>query len=196
MHFRRLASLFLGAWLCGSFFMTWVATQNFRMVDEVLATPSPGAAADIAFLGKEPARMFLRHLVSEQNRHFFQTWELAQLALGTLLLICLFFGVDGRPSLMILTILMMCCVSLMHWWLTPEIVRIGRQIDFIPASTASALRDRFWSFHTAYSTTEVLKLMLGFALLVGLLRRSRRRGRRIDSDLDFIDHPDHGHVDR
>src|SRR6266581_5531560 len=75
----------LGAWIAGSLFMILVATQNFRSVELLLASPA-GAAAQIDRMGHDEARAFLRYQVSEQNRWYFETWEKIQLALGLALL--------------------------------------------------------------------------------------------------------------
>src|SRR5260370_22789189 len=75
----------LGAWIAGSLFMILVATQNFRSVELLLASPA-GAAAQIDRMGHEEAKAFLRYQVSEQNCWYFETWEKIQLALGLALL--------------------------------------------------------------------------------------------------------------
>ena len=81
----------LGGWIAGSLFMILVATQNFRSVDRLLASPA-GAAASIERMGREEARTFLRYQVSEQNRWYFETWGLMETALGAALLLVLLFG--------------------------------------------------------------------------------------------------------
>ena len=86
MHTRRLSSLLLGAWLAGSLFMWMVATQNFRSVDRLLESPSPQASTQFDKLGRDGARTLLRYHVGEQNRWYFETWELAQIVVGALLI--------------------------------------------------------------------------------------------------------------
>ena len=39
MRDKTIAALLLGAWLAGTLFMWSVATQNFRLVDRLLASP-------------------------------------------------------------------------------------------------------------------------------------------------------------
>jgi len=62
----------------------------------------------------------------------------------------------------------------MHFFLTPEITRLGRAIDFVPPGTSSADRTRFWTLHGAYSGSELVKLGLGLVLEVLLVRRRNR----------------------
>lgn len=196
MHYRRLASLLLGAWLCGSLFLVAVATRNFGAVDEMLSAPGPEAAKQIQKIGKEQARMLLRHQASLQNLGVFENWERAQLALGFLLLLALFFGVESRPSALVFTLIMSAAVVFQHWLLTPEIAALGGLIEFIPSTVSAIERTRFWNYHTAYSITELVKLGLGLLLALGLLKRRRRSVRQLDSEIDTVDHADHGHVDR
>jgi hypothetical protein len=175
MHFRRFAALLLGVWLGGSVFMDLVATQNFRSVDRLLAAPSPKAAEQIQELGgRDAARAFLRYHVSEQNRWYFETWERVQLGLGLALLLVLLFGTTPDKLMLVLALLMLAIIIVMHFFLTPTITALGRAIDFIPPGTPSLERSRFWTFHGAYSGSELLKLGIGIALAVRLLRRRQR----------------------
>ena len=156
----------LGGWLAGSLFMILVATQNFRSVDRLLSAPA-GAAAQIERMGRDEARAFLRYQVSEQNRWYFETWEKIQLALGLALLAVTLR--QGRLSLALATV-MFALLLAQRFWITPEIVRIGRLIDFAPQAPE---RQTFWMFHNAYSGVELAKLALGFALSSRLLLRSK-----------------------
>jgi hypothetical protein len=156
----------LGGWIAGSLFMILVATQNFRSVDRLLASPA-GATAQIEKIGREEARVFLRYQVSEQNRWYFETWEKIQLALGLTLLAVTFR--QDRISLA-LAVAMFTLLLAQRLWITPEIVRIGRLIDFAPQTPE---RQTFWMFHNAYSGIELAKLALGFFLSTRLIFRSK-----------------------
>ncbi len=175
MHTRRLSSLLLGAWLAGSLFMWMVATQNFRSVDRLLESPSPQASAQFDKLGRDGARTLLRYHVGEQNRWYFETWELAQFAVGALLIAAQLFGPARDRIVLAMAALMFAAVLVEHWYLTPEIVRLGRLMDFAAPGQIAAERSHFWTLHGAYSGIEVLKLVLGIALAAKLVVRSRRR---------------------
>ncbi len=141
--------------------MILVATQNFRSVDRLLAEPGT-AAGRIEQMGRDEARTFLRYQVSEQNRWYFETWEKIQLALGGVLLVVVFTGLPEQRVLALLVTAMVALLALERFYLTPEIVRLGRLIDFAPQ--ASQERELFWRFHGAYSAVELTKLALGFFL--------------------------------
>ena len=96
MRHTRIAAFLLGAWLLGTLFMIFVATQNFETVDRVMKSPPPEAYKMILALGNDSARQLLRYTAGEENRFFFENWELAQLVLGVLLTGLLTFGVESR----------------------------------------------------------------------------------------------------
>jgi hypothetical protein len=172
LHFCRLAVLLLGAWLGGCVFMDLVATGNFRSVDRLLAAPSPQAAERIqAMGGREAARAFLRYQVSEQNRWYFETWECQQIALGAVLFLVLLFGAAADRVTLLLVLLMLAMVLAMRFFLTPEIIRLGRAIDFAAPGRPEPNRTRFWEFHGAYSAGELLKLGLAIVLAARLTLR-------------------------
>ena len=116
-----------------------------------------------------PARLFLRHLASDQNRNCFLGWEQVQLVLGLLLLVILFFGTDARPPILLAVLLMTLVVALMHWLMTPEIIKLGRAIEFVPDAKDSVERSRFWGFHTAYATIDVVKTVLASLVAIRLV---------------------------
>lgn len=196
MHFRRLASFLLGAWLMGSVFMDVVATQNFRSVDLLLADPSLGASAQIREMGPDQARVFLRHHAAEQNRAYFELWERVQLALGLVLFLVLLFGSAPSKLSLGLCVAMFVVVLAARLLLTPEIAKLGRSTDFVLDTTSSPERSRFRTFHGAYSGLELAKLGIGLTLTATLLFRGRRDRKRFSREVDRIDKADNGRVDR
>jgi len=155
--------------------MDMVATQNFRSVDRLLAAPPAQLAERIQALGgRDLARVFLRYQAAELNRSYFDNWERAQIVLGAALFLVLLFGSPPNRLMLLLTLLMLGIVLGMHFYLTPEITRLGRVIDFVSPGTPSTERTRFWTFHGAYSACELVKFGLGTLLAVLLVRRRRR----------------------
>jgi hypothetical protein len=80
--------------------------------------------------GHDLARAFLRYQASELNRSYFDNWG-AQIVLGAVLFLVLLFGSPPNRLMLLLTMLMLALVLLMHFYLTPEITRLGRVIDFV-----------------------------------------------------------------
>src|ERR1700704_1665286 len=173
MRHTRIAAFLLGAWLLGTLFMIFVATQNFETVDRVMKSPPPEAYKMILALGNDSARMLLRYTAGEENRFFFENWELAQLVLGALLTGLLIFGVESRMlagfsgAMLILTIFE-------HFKITPEMAWLGRSFDFLPWTAESLSRDQFWKLHGAYAAIEIVKMLLA-VVIAGFLFQMRQR---------------------
>jgi hypothetical protein len=187
MHHFRIAAFLLGCWLLGSLFITFVATDNFHIVDAVLSSPPPEASKMIQTLGDQHARQLLRYLAGEENRGFFQDWELAQLALGTALVGFLLFGIEKR-LLAVLAGAMLILTLFQHFKITPELDWTGRSIDFAPAE--SQARDQFWKLHGIYSGIEVVKMLLAVTT-AGFLFPMRRRRSRQRVEIDPVDYANH-----
>jgi len=185
MHFRRFACFLLGLWLGGGLFMDMVVTQNFRSVDRLLAKPAPPAAQQLDKLGPDAARVLLRHQVSEQNRWYFETWGVIETAIGATLLLILLFGSTEKNFSVLLALVMLLIAILQRFALTPQMVVLGRIIDWIPVDQASAERSRFWMLHNAFVGLELLNWALGLFLTAKLLFRGRRRG--IDRDAELLE---------
>ena len=177
MHSRRLASLLIGAWLAASIFMDFAAIQNFRSVDRFLNAPGPLAAQQLQQMGgKASARVLLRNQAAEVNRFLFEQWEHAELALGIVLIMVFIFGHGDVPQAsLILAALMLCVVAVDRFFLTGEITRLGRLLDYpnTPGADAAA----FWRLHGLYSGLELLKLALGLGLAGTLVIRHRDKTR-------------------
>ena len=170
MHLTRIATLLLGVWLGGCLFMDTVATQNFRSVDRMLSAPTAQMKERIQALGgHDAARALLRYQASEQNRQYFATWESTQIGLGLLLILMLVVAGQRDRVTLWLAALMLGVVLLMHFFLTPEIIRLGRAMDFTPEGRPSGESTRFWILHGVYSALELIKLGWGLALGVWLV---------------------------
>jgi hypothetical protein len=65
---------------------------------------------------------------------------------------------------------MLAIVVLMLVYLTPAIVSLGRELDFVPREPAPPGMSRFWVLHAAYTSLEMLKLAVGL-IVAGLIAR-------------------------
>ena len=166
MH-HRIAAFLLGAWILGSLFMMFVATQNFRTVDRVLTSAPP---AMIQAIGNEQVRFLLRYMAGQENQLFFVTWEFAQIALSATLAGLLFFGIGNRV-LATLAGGLFLLTAVQRFWVTPEMISLAGQLD------TSALASRFSGLHALYGGIEVLKLLIALASACILLPNWRARSR-------------------
>ena len=169
---RRWSLVVMGAWLMGSICMSVVATENFYTVDRLLAAPGKPAFADLVQkLGQPAARELLRYLSSELNRLYFQMWNVAQIVLGVAAL-WLLAGFRKQDPAGKLVGAMLAIVVLMLVYLTPAIVSLGRELDFVPRDPAPPGMSRFWVLHAAYTSLEMLKLAVGLLVAGLIVRRS------------------------
>jgi hypothetical protein len=171
MHSHRIAAFLAGCLILGSSFMIFVATQNFGTVDRVLAAPPQEAAQMFQTLGPDNARLLLRYLAGEENRLFFTSWELVEIALGVLLTAVLLLSVKSR-LLAGITGAALIIVLFQHFRVTPEMIALGRLIDF-GGGSGSAAYSQFWRLHGLYGVLEVVKLVL-LVVVAGILLFTRR----------------------
>lgn len=173
MLWRSLAVWLLGIWIGCSLFMVTVATRNFRMVDHVLQNPAPGFDKILENQGTGEARMFLRYLASELNRWYFETWEWCQLGIAAMVAVLTVYAVPRQRLPISLALLLLAIVVVERFALTPQIVHLGRLIDFAPPDAGES-RESFWRYHHWYSGLEVTKMLVGVALTAILLRQDPR----------------------
>ena len=154
----RWALVLLGVWLTGTICVSVVATQNFYTVDRLLSQrASPAFNATVDREGHAQAREFLRYLSSELNRLYFQMWNGAQTLIA--------FGMIGlvagqrRPIRWLVAAMVVSTVAVAA--MTPPIVTLGRSLDFVPRDPAPPGLSRFWLLHGAYTSLEMIKLVLG-----------------------------------
>lgn len=153
--------------------MDVTAIGNFQAVGRFLADPGVQSAELIHDLGHEKARILLRRAAGESNAWLFEQWEWMQLALGLALLLILVFG-NRPPKILIgICLLMMAIVLAQRFVMTPMITTMGRVLDFLPADPNLPEKKKFWAFHGAYSTAELLKLGLAVVVAISLVVRRR-----------------------
>ncbi|MCS6815762.1 MAG: hypothetical protein N2443_00770 [Blastocatellia bacterium] len=162
----------LGAWLMGSLAIAFVATQNFRAVERVLraASGQPELARYIERLGAAEARTLLRHLASEMNRFYFQVWGWSQLFLALVVLVGLWGGGIHDRIAQGLVLVMIAIVLVAVLYLTPEVMAIGRRLDFVPRDPPPPDFARFRRLHAAYTLLDLVKLGMGAIVLFRLAR--------------------------
>lgn len=171
MRTTTLAAFMLGAWLGATLFMWAVATQDFRIVDRLLASPAPEMGERVARLGAPDARLLMRHQASEVNRLFFDRWSWTQIGLGVVFLLLVLRSSSDR-LLRVTAVLMLIIAATLQFAVVPETVRLGRLLDFAPRSPAPPEVARFWRLHAAYTTLDMLKFLLG---VFGLVRLAAAR---------------------
>jgi hypothetical protein len=171
---RPWALVLMGAWIAGSICTSVVATENFYTIDRLLAArANPAFANAVDRLGSPDARDFLRYLSSELNRLFFQMWNVAQVAIGGLVVWLIRGSTRAHATRRVQTgvVAMLVIVLLMLGYLTPSIVTLGRSLDFVPRDPAPPGMSRFWVLHAAYTSLEMIKLVIGAIVAASLAKQ-------------------------
>jgi hypothetical protein len=185
MRYSRIAALLLGAWLGGSFLLIYLAVNGFEHATATLTAPPPQLASTLEAIPQSSQRALLRYVAVEQNRFYFDFWESAELVMGFVLILILFFGMESR-LMSALTLGMVLVVTFQHLLISPELNWLGRSIEFIPWSTQSQPRDQFWRLHTMYILLDFLKIALGGVIGMLLITAQRRRRNRFQEDDDEL----------
>lgn len=197
MHSRRLIALLLGFWLAGLLMVAYVASLSFRTVDVVMENPPHEASKWMESLGKDRSRLLLRHGGSEVNRSLFETWGNADVALCGLLLITIVMNKSGKPLMILAAVLLLAGLA-STFLLTPQVVAVGRLLDFRPPIPVPPEKAQFGALHGMYSGLAVVRILIALGMSAILLHRSQRsrtRRSRLD-DVDLINDADHGHINR
>src|SRR2546421_580793 len=139
----------MGLWLMGTVAMAVVATQNFWTVNRLLETQSnPKFAADVEKLGYDEVHDLLYFLSSEVNRLYFQYWNVAQLAIGILGLWLVVRTPDSNKAKWGI-VAMLGIVLFLTVLVTPQMVTLGRELDFVPRDPLPPGMRTFGLLHAA-----------------------------------------------
>ena len=167
---RFWAIFCMGLWLMGTITMAVVATQNFFLIDRLLlAQPHEKFNADVEKLGHDDARALLYYFSSELNRLYFQYWNVAQLAIGILALWLVVKVPDAaKPKWGIVA--MLGVVLFLSGVITPRIISVGREIDFVPRVPPPPGLRTFGLLHAAYTVFDGIELIVGMLVTWWLAR--------------------------
>ncbi len=168
---HMLFAVLLGIWLAGTLLEWFMATQNFRTVDRVLSQGSQQLEEQSQPLSRDRLRVLFRHLASELNRYYFAAWGWAQLVLAAALLAMLArLRITDSISWLLVGGMLALVVGL-HFIVMPQLVEIGRSIDFIPRDPVPPEMRHFGMLHAAFTGLDAVKLVGGFVLLVRWIRK-------------------------
>ena len=167
-----LAAIILSAWLAMTVCMWFAATGSFGAVRRVLEGSGPQLAETTKTLTPDQTRLVMRHAASEINRTYFRAYGWAQLALGLGLLVVLLRQTPRDSAALIVAGVMLAVVAALTLYVTPEIIALGRRIDFVPRDPAPPEMPRFRMLHGAFTVLDGLKLLAGLGLLARWIWKS------------------------
>jgi hypothetical protein len=164
-----MALAVLGAWIGMTAAMWFAAAGSFRTLARLSETTTAKLGEATQSASGEQARLSLRYLVSEVNRTYFRAYGWAQLVLGVALFALLLRRTPRDAASLALAGGMLVLAAVLTLYLTPQIVAVGRQLDFVPREPVPAGMARFRTLHAAFTGLDGLKLLAGLALLVRLV---------------------------
>ncbi len=166
-----MATAILSLWLGITFFMWFAAGRSFATVERVLQSQKPEFRKVIEASNAEKIREVLRYLASEINRTYFGAYGWTQVILG-LTLLSLLFRQSPRDSFsLVFTSIMVLLVLVLALVITPQIVALGRSMDFVPRNPRPPQMGRFGLLHGLYTGLDGLKLLAGLTVLIRWIAR-------------------------
>jgi hypothetical protein len=192
MQYRRIVCLILGIWIGGGLMMAWYGSKSFQGPERIMNQSHPGFAVQTKALGPATTRTILRHLLADENRWMFQSWENLQLALGVFFFCYLLFGTMEGKFTLTLALIMLILTAVQRIGLSPQLGGLGISLDYLPADTVAAERAKFWMLHSLYVGMEIAKLGLALILCAIVVRAKRS----VDplNQFNMIDKANHRHV--
>ena len=196
MHTRRLITFLLGAWFALVVTIACVAALGFQVANNIAKTPPTEAGPALVVLGEPMVHQLFRYVAAEINRTLFEVSGLGELGILLALTSLLLLSNYNRRATILAGVLLLAAFA-SHFLLTPQVVSQGRILDFRPAEMLMADRARFARLHMLFGVVTVFRL-LGGVWLAGVLlyRGPNSRMRRRRGDVDGVDHPEDGHVNR
>ena len=147
-----------------------IVSENFFTIDRLLqAQANPTFVLNIEKLGHDSTRALLYYFSSELNRLYFQGWNLAQLAIGIIALwLVVKLPVADKAKWGIVA--MLGVVLFLTGLITPRMITLGRELDFVPRDpTPDGLRT-FGLLHATYTVFDGILLVLGILVTLWLVR--------------------------
>lgn len=162
---QAMAMAVLGGWLGATLLMWFVAVASFSTADRILRASNPQVTQATQPMGPSQTRVVLRYLASEINRTCFDAYGWAQVALAIFLLVLQLRQTPRDTIALALMGAMLGLVLVLTLIITPQIVVLGRSIDFVPRNPPPPELARFHRLHAAFTVLDGLKLLGGLALL-------------------------------
>ncbi|MFB3921373.1 MAG: DUF4149 domain-containing protein [Terriglobia bacterium] len=166
---RLLAIVILSTWVAMTVCMWFAASGSFATLNRILRESGSQFTEAAKPLTADQTRVLMRYLTSEINRSYFHAYGWAQLVLGGILLGLLLRQVPRSSFNLVFAGAMLMLAAVLTLYITPEIVNLGRQMDFVPRNPPPPEMGRFRTLHTVFTGLDGAKLLSGLVLLGRLL---------------------------
>ncbi|MCX6588366.1 MAG: hypothetical protein NTX13_17515 [Acidobacteria bacterium] len=198
MHSRRFLSFLLGFWLAGLVGITLFIAFRPRLANGMVGNPPDEAAKWVDLLGKDRTQTLLQHYDAEVGRQMLTFWYYPDLLLCTLILLTAVMIKTGRPTLLGSALLLLLGLASV-FLITPQVVAVGRHLDFQPVLPVPPERAQFAAVNRIFHGLGFLRFLIATAMLTMLFNRTQTHRSRRSSYLDEIDavnNSNHNHINR
>jgi hypothetical protein len=178
-----------------SLLMLWLSSATIDSVGRLLVA-QPQRMQQIIFTLTDPEKKSLfYYAANELNRYFMNGFGISQMVLGVIILGMLLLARQDK-WVIVLAASMLLCVVTSYFLLLPQLIGLGRNLDFANAGQLTSERSQYGSLTLFANILEVVKLLLGAGLTYLLLKRGAdEKRRRRASSSDEIAYPNYGKVD-
>ena len=175
--------------------MMWLSAATLDSVGRLLIA-QPQRMQQIIFTLTEPEkRSLFFYAANELNRFFIYCWGAAQLVLALAILGVLALARQAKWQIILAACMLLCALA-SYFLLVPQLISLGRNLDFAPADQLAPERRQYSSIFLFYTIFDVLKLLLGLSLAFLILKRGQdEKRRRRASSSDEIQYPNYGRLD-
>jgi hypothetical protein len=111
----------------------------------------------------------LRYLSSELNRLYFQYWNVAQLLFG-LFVLWMIVKLPHSTRAKWYVVAMLAIGLVLTIVITPQLLYVGRELDFVPHDPQTPRLRTFGLLHAAYTLLDAIQMILGIMVTVWLMR--------------------------
>jgi hypothetical protein len=148
--------------------------MNFAAVDRFLAAPGgTSTVTEVNRVTRTTTRFLLRRNAAEENAWIFENWEWIQIFFAAAYFFLILLGDRHSEAALLMVLGMLAIVIIQRFYLSPEVISLGRELAETTNIQDNAMDARFGLFHGLYSGSEILKLLLGLTLGIRLIFHRR-----------------------
>jgi hypothetical protein len=196
MKSRGFTCVLLGLWLGCGIALYFATLDNRSNVDRIFRDPNAGATLRMQKLGTRDSQLLLRFEADQENRLLTEVWSDIQFGLAFLFFFYLLFGTRENKFILATAIGLIVIVVIERFFVIPDLVGLGKLLDFIPESDPSSSRGRYHAMQTTFLALEIGKWVLQALLAAYFSSRTRKTSRNAGNQLNVVNKANYGHVDR
>lgn len=201
MHTRRLVTFLLGIWIFGTLFVAYISNASLNITRAINENPNEAASSLIEPAGSDRVNTLTRYTTAEIQRAMVESWEWVQVGIGLAIVCTMPFALRMKWLYFTGAVIMWLIVICQRWLLTPEMLGIGRMLDFAGGNLWT--QDALWKerrtlrlLDNLYLALDGTKLLLALTITGGLIIFRRKAAYKKLERVDSVDHTDHSHVNR